>query len=1765
MTDIAESLFQSIDIISKNQLKSLAFDTTVEATIIDASRAQDGIYTVSTGNSNFLAYSTETGYKENDAVMVTVPQGDYNKQKMIIGKQVDNTNTPMIYKSPFQQLINVSNNLISGEHEVAMWANGGEDYGWDENITNFWESDAFKKEAEKTVIESTNNDNDDNPYSSETITFKKALIWDSKDLSPTGEEMFESRYTRLGVKAQFSTWLNEYNTAYGNYGLAIVLIFSNNDLSSDPPGRFGKVITFDSSEFFGDVYNFETFYTQEALFDISEFIDYPIRRIQLYAYQRNNFKNADGELIYPIGEVDSSDKWFSDIQPNIFIKDPYICLGMPVSDFNADIATIISGSSSTYYKLTTPGENNTNIEQRTKNNIKELQLRWIHKNAESGTIATVQANELPKDYSIQWYRYKLGAPSPDIFAGAHWERFYGCKTTPNENEEYCLTQEDIDNHAEDIATDQVEVLFYPNVNKSSEQLKAIIVKKESSFDLSSSEPTKRMIATTPIIEFTNQTDVSSQATLIDENALSIKFEDDEKGNYFLYDRAGNISKEEDKEIRVLTAVFDLKQNDIYKKPVLTQPYTSIKWIFPANNSMIIPATSQDINANPLDINNLPSGVSYNNETDSYEFLFEQNENEKQDANIISVGYFINSHLNHNANRNIVYLEINKDGQLYTAQAQMLFGTAGSSGSDYTLIVMWDNGENAFDIHKGSLSGQVYLFDQSGKIVDIDENSQYNFSWYKTKTADNEDNNPKHPILESNEKLRYPIKNSALDKLLDLNGSAIEVSYFANDISCFDNTVYYSRDDTVFKYDLQEKKFIESSYDGSKLLYSKTKNNPGRYKLDFVPVDKVITNDDSKAGCIGVDSNAHKRVYYYSDIHRAFIKYNDTYIIDPWDKYQENETYYEPVYSSNKDQSSNASLNITQNSNNKGHFTITCNTNDHDQLNNIISDELYILQVALTNFGDYDLIARFPIPMKNSDYTHNEEGKNKYYTVDFIEGPTDVRYSTTGETDFNKNPYSIQFKLLKKEQGKNLTYKKITEKEKDENENNNIGHWELIYESTNEENATFLPQLIEYEIINNKKEEKTSHFINPLLQPPGIYFEDTPIYGIKYVLDYNILFNEIFNENDQLETISTEYTSGNIIESGKNAETKYYIKKDTVLWSQPIYSYQDNYPSTTLNKWNGKDIITEEKTGIITANGFSAGKKERDNTFTGVILGDWSRSDTDAMITKQTGIYGFNHGAMSYALKDDGTAFFGKDGKGRIYFNGNNAQIYSAQWVALLKDSNNNPVLNSAGNYQQQRYGLMIDVDNGILDSRGKDCRKTYLAPGVFKITGKNPDPLFQQSDEQTILEVSDSTYILRSANYYEGQIYTSQNGYLDGRGLQIDLNNGKIQGYDFTLKAGTRGTQNKQIIINTEDKDYPFKIGNNFSVQWNGSIKSSLGIIGGWHISEGRLSSSSDSTNNNAVYLAAGSGVGNSNNPNIHGAYIKGGTIEGSTIKVGTPGNNEYPFEVKSSGALRATSGTIGDWVIYKGLLKSEDGNVSLSPTNGINLNNLFIVTAGGQLTATNGTIGGWTINSNTLTGGEVTLNSNGTISGGSIIGSSISSTSDGGSINMGNNFKVTKTGDVTISGSLTVGSRVGNNATYSEIYIGKSNGILEANQVYTNYISSNQIYSSEIKSPFGAGGHITLNGLANGILENRPSGGSAPSSYLLKTQVIPWRNGIGISLESVSANTKYIKFEHIGLKMKSTNAPADRPYGYFRLAKAVLNSVEVYVFEKINDVWYPD
>jgi len=51
--------------------------------------------------------------------------------------------------------------------------------------------------------------------------------------------------------------------------------------------------------------------------------------------------------------------------------------------------------------------------------------------------------------------------------------------------------------------------------------------------------------------------------------------------------------------------------------------------------------------------------------------------------------------------------------------------------------------------------------------------------------------------------------------------------------------------------------------------------------------------------------------------------------------------------------------------------------------------------------------------------------------------------------------------------------------------------------------------------------------------------------------------------------------------------------------------------------------------------------------------------------------------------------------------------------------------------------------------------------------------------------------------------------------------------------------------------------------------------------------------------------------------------------------------------------------------------------TDGFSIGNKFSVTPFGELKAYNGKIGGWTIEKNALSAGNISLNSNGSISGG--------------------------------------------------------------------------------------------------------------------------------------------------------------------------------------------
>ena len=101
---------------------------------------------------------------------------------------------------------------------------------------------------------------------------------------------------------------------------------------------------------------------------------------------------------------------------------------------------------------------------------------------------------------------------------------------------------------------------------------------------------------------------------------------------------------------------------------------------------------------------------------------------------------------------------------------------------------------------------------------------------------------------------------------------------------------------------------------------------------------------------------------------------------------------------------------------------------------------------------------------------------------------------------------------------------------------------------------------------------------------------------------------------------------------------------------------DPYGNSLLNNWNGNLIVDEDNNTIMSAV-MGAGKKESNNTFTGLLLGDLPRAGQADPL--RTGLLGYEHGEQVYGIFDDGTMFLGKSSVAQLMFNGTDGYIQNA--------------------------------------------------------------------------------------------------------------------------------------------------------------------------------------------------------------------------------------------------------------------------------------------------------------------------------------------------------------------------------------------------------------------------------------------------------------------------------------------------------------------------
>lgn len=471
--DYADILLKAMKTISDATVSSLSYDKTLICHIIDNSKAEEGQYTVSDGSSTFYAYSDNTEYKKNESVYVSIPQDDFSKSKLITGKYIaDEDSGQYRYKAPWERFVDMTNNLIpaSVQKEFTIKAN--------DSITK------------KTIarVQVTNG----------------------------------TQYTRMGLRADFKTYLSAYNVLRGSFGIGLNITYEIQLTSQTPPITKKVNINFTSDEMYGNPYKYDTYYTQEAVFDITKMDN--IKEIEIFLYQEKDFYDKENNYV-PIADLD-----------NIFVKDVELSLGYDALDYNEDTVILYTTNNRTYTV-------------NAANNLKTLHARWVHVlDAESKDVRCYEDfSRIIGGIEIRWYQYLLADDICDEWAGNFWQQISG---------------------ANDFS-----LQITPDITLNEDKFKVIIHPLDTDEYYESN-----------ILIFTNENPVADKATVDLIKALKITFEENEpQGEYLLYDQTNKIQDmTQISKLRKLIATY----NSLITGETTLDNAESIQWRIPLTNTMI---------------------------------------------------------------------------------------------------------------------------------------------------------------------------------------------------------------------------------------------------------------------------------------------------------------------------------------------------------------------------------------------------------------------------------------------------------------------------------------------------------------------------------------------------------------------------------------------------------------------------------------------------------------------------------------------------------------------------------------------------------------------------------------------------------------------------------------------------------------------------------------------------------------------------------------------------------------------------------------------------------------------------------------------------------------------------------------------------------------------------------------------------------------------------------------------------------------------------
>lgn len=1086
--------------------------------------------------------------------------------------------------------------------------------------------------------------------------------------------------TKLGISVDITTLLGAWEPTFGQYGLRFVIKGVTKTTDEDASQSIEETITFTNNDMYGNTYAYYTPYTQQKIFDISHLLT--LDRIDCYFWQDFDFRDWGGALISPFYEDANEEKKYVD--PNILVSNLKVLVGLTADEATTDRVlvytyddTFFGLSQDDQAKLGTKklekwkaGEIVRDKDPKTNDAEKTLQVAWIHIDEEDGPVLINHeclkhaADKQSLQYwkaKIYWYKWDWEYDTND---GVEADRMGGQSWRPLDQApalEYLSTSSDNviikswhDAHPDfdysySTENENFDIKVINDFTYLNQKYRAVVVANNKPYR---SEP----------IVFTNRDATATGGMNTKLSSVILRFmkgkttedgtnfvidEDLGGGDFFIYDENNNAGTDESgvpfSQVPYYVQIWTRNRETSDYQPASNDDafgITDINWKSFGPTSMI--ANFQEPSIEEME-NSVLTPITGDMTAEQIDWI-------KQ----ITRKFYVRDRWDLAYMDNTIKVNMLYQGEPFTCEHECMFGNMGTMGSEFTIVLQQDEPVNNPMYLGGDFIVSARVYKRGIEVPD----TSYFFGW---------------EVLSPTWLTNYG-SNSPSPKTKLFDDNSYDVHELLN-IGSFWNNGY----DTDETEGYQRNVFKARILNDMPLILRCTVSHAASYDLKVTKGFSLV--NDAYFGR-NLTVMCPNRVEYKSDGSAPLVDMG-TFQIEK--NYQESEELSNnELFIPSDKKVKHYGKYVTQDNGERvwkwykknpttGRAQEVDKEEDAALIHNPISDDFL--------HPHWDLYA----------YTWSRDEDEEWETITDSTTGEETRRRTKVKPHGGPNPEADGSAGLMAGLSLQRTIGDGTEEEY-----NPEKHGQIITTESGDE--CLGPEFDRRIVTSDGKTYVTSKYVDYKFSPVSNKTSEGA-------------------EVDDLEYPSFWSTTGRPYKGPASWHwdpayaNKYYI---FITWTKDVtapgsynpinntYGYhhkfwfrqaipltQNVYSSSLLNSWDGSLLIDEVNNAIL-AQMIAAGTKTENNTFTGVIMGDWAKRGDSSLDVP--GMYGLNHGEQVFGLRVNGTGYIGKSGKGRIIFDGNHGIIKNADGTCYL---NLDPVI---VRYKDGDLGERVSTGDLVIDN-----------------------------------------------------------------------------------------------------------------------------------------------------------------------------------------------------------------------------------------------------------------------------------------------------------------------------------------------------------------------------------------------------------------------------------------------------------------------------------